>query len=93
MQVNKNVATVLHIDNNNLGPSSIIAFGEHDGGELYVNNVGKVSVRNTWHIFDGNVPHLTGPFKGERYCLIFFNTVGFGSASAERKATLVDAKE
>ena len=58
MQVNKNVVTMLHIDNNNLGPSLIVAFGEHNRGELYVHNVGKVSVRNTRYIFDGNVPHL-----------------------------------
>ena len=84
---------MLHIDNNNLGPSLIIAFGEHNGGELYVHNVGKVSVRNTRYIFDGNVFHLTCLFKGGRYCLISFSTVGFESASAEHKAKLVDAEQ
>ena len=33
-----------------LGPSLIITFGEHTGGELYVHGVGRVGVRNTWQI-------------------------------------------
>lgn len=81
IQVNKNYASALHIDSGNLGPSLIIALGAYTGGELYVHGVGKVDIQNRWHEFDGNVPHLTCPFEGMRYSLIYFTNQSYGLVS------------
>jgi len=88
IQVNKSVTCVLHVDKRNCGESLIIALGDFAKGELYVHGLGKVCVRNTWYKFDGNCPHLTCPFDGERYCIVYFSTAGFEAASSKDKQTL-----
>jgi hypothetical protein len=72
IQVNKNYRSVLHCDGNNLGPSLSASLGSFTGGKLYVHGQGMLDVRRRFCEFSGNVPHLTCPFEGERYCLIFF---------------------
>lgn len=78
IQVNKSYASSLHVDSGNLGPSLVICLGDYTRGELYVHGVGKVNVHNRWQMFDGNVPHLTCPFEGERFCVIYFSNQSYG---------------
>lgn len=71
IQVNKNVVSPPHIDQNNVGPSYIIALGDFEGGELVIE--GKAyNIRNRWKKFDGRKGHWIKPFRGERYSLVFF---------------------
>merc|ERR1719162_1908735 len=77
IQVNKNYASALHVDSGNLGPSLIIGLGDFKKGNVYVHGVGELPVRGQWQLFDGNVPHLTCPFVGERYTLIFFTNQSY----------------
>lgn len=72
IQVNKG-GSALHVDSINCGPSIIQAFGKFTGGKLWsLDKPSKsASVRSlTW--MDGNVPHITLPFKGERYSVVYF---------------------
>ena len=71
IQVSKSFATALHSDANNLGPSLTTCLGTFSGGHLYVHGIGMVNVHERFYEFNGNVPHLTCPFKGDRYCIIF----------------------
>lgn len=77
IQVNKNYASALHVDSGNLGPSLIIGFGDYKRGNVYVHGMGELPVHNQWQLFDGNVPHLTCPFVGNRYTLIFFTNQSY----------------
>ena len=43
----------------------------------------KVNIRHRWFFFDGNVPHMTTPYRGERYSLVFYR-FGFRSRIPER---------
>ena len=79
IMVNKGTSA-LHVDSINCGPSYIVSFGDHRGGELwqYKNErVGKV-----WHILnkltltDGLLPHMTLPYRGERYSIVYYNNKG-----------------
>ena len=71
----KNTQSPLHVDALNCGPSCIVAFGDFDGGELWVHGRGALDVK-TPQTFDGNTPHATLPWRtpvaGERYSAIFF---------------------
>ncbi|KAH8059915.1 hypothetical protein JL720_13726 [Aureococcus anophagefferens] len=65
----------LHVDALNCGPSCIVAFGDFEGGELWVHGRGAIDVK-TPQTFDGNraaaaLPWRT-PVAGERYSAIFF---------------------
>ena len=74
--INKNYASRVHVDKNNVGPSIIKAFGDFSGGELLVWPGGKTvmayDVSGGLTIFDGNVHHAANDFTGERFSLIFF---------------------
>jgi len=80
IQVNRNFPGNYHVDKNNKGPSVGLFLGEPGlkGGDLYVfnrkKNRGKVHgvMKKKWLVFDGNDPHMTTPFKGTRYSVIFF---------------------
>lgn len=72
IQINKNQQCAPHKDTNNHGPSYIIGLGDYTGGELVINKMRKVSIRNKFVMFDGTELHETTPFKGERYSLVFF---------------------
>jgi len=75
--VNKSFATSLHCDANNLGRSLTICLGDFTGGELYVHGEGQVNLSSKFYEFDGNIPHLTCPFEGERFCIIFFTNQSY----------------
>ena len=43
-----------------------IAVGSRLRGRLH-------NIRHRWHKFNGNVPHMTMPYKGERFSLVYYN--------------------
>ena len=71
----------MHVDKKNVGPSVVIALGDHTGGEIWQASAkidgqeifgGPIFAHNEAHYFDGNVPHCTLPFEGERYSIIAY---------------------
>jgi hypothetical protein len=77
IQVNKNYLSALHVDKNNLGPSYIVGIGDYEEGGLWVQTHGEVNCKHRWQLFDGNIPHLTLPYTGTRYTLIYFSQQSF----------------
>ena len=79
IQYNKNHACSKHKDGRNVGVSYIIGLGDYTGGELIVfdeedKNPVKHNIRNKFFKFNGSKHfHVTAPFKGERYTMVFFN--------------------
>ena len=72
LQLNYNYAARKHVDGNNLGPSAIIALGEHTGGELWTENKGTLNATGAWRFFNGTKLHETQPFQGTRISVIAF---------------------
>ena len=75
IHLNKNVVCPPHRDDNNIGPSMIVSFGDYDGCELVVG--GKVvDTKHRPIIFDGSrIDHMNLPtLVGNKYSLVFFNT-------------------
>ena len=56
----------LHVDANNEGDSLILALGDFDGGELWVEGRGALDVRRRWQRFDGTRAHATLPWWRRR---------------------------
>lgn len=71
IQINKNITSPPHVDKNNVGPSYIIALGDYEGGELFVEGQ-SYNIKNKFFKFDGKKGHWTAPFVGTRYSIIFF---------------------
>ena len=76
--VNRNWPGTLHVDRNNVGPSMMLTVGSENfkGGDLYVHNLkggGKnLKTRNRFVSFDGNDAHMTHPYSGTRYSMVFY---------------------
>ena len=69
--------SALHVDQMNLGPSILLAFGDFHGGELWTMAQPNSSLNvRTGKMMDGNIPHITLPFEGERFSAVFFNMKG-----------------
>ena len=66
----------MHCDRSNDGPSAIVALGDFSGGQLWTADRGVLPCRREVRLFNGNQPHCTLPFKGERYSLIYFSSSG-----------------
>jgi hypothetical protein len=73
----------LHVDSKNVGRSVVITLGDHEGGEIWQASAeidgqeipgGPIFAHNEPHYFDGNIPHCTLPFEGERYSIIAYLT-------------------
>jgi hypothetical protein len=80
IQVNHNYKTKKHIDQNNIGRSLAISFGDFTGGELVVEGH-KYQTKLHPLIFNGALKeHYNMPIKGDRYSLVYF-------VSAPAKAT------
>jgi len=62
----------LHVDQSNCGPSYIVALGDYEGGELYQYPATVLDIREKPVSCNGLLPHITLPFVGERYSLVFF---------------------
>lgn len=74
-QVNKNYECAEHVDKHNDGPSVMIALGEYTGGRLRLTETGEeLDAKDRFVHFDGRRPHMTTPFEGERFTLVFFPT-------------------
>ena len=72
IQINQG-GCALHVDTLNQGKSLIVSFGDHSGGELYEYPDKITNIKNRLHEFSGLVPHMTLPFEGERYSVVFFS--------------------
>ena len=66
VQVNYNYCARRHVDGNNLGPSYIVALGEHTGGGLWTADRGVLDCRRRWRAFDGTKEHETRPLPAPR---------------------------
>ena len=75
IMVNKG-GSALHVDKMNDGPSLIVSLGDHIGGDLWQFPNKRLNVRNRICPCDGRLPHITLPYEGERYSLVFFNMKG-----------------
>ena len=75
IHLNKNVVCPPHKDDNNIGPSMIVSFGDYEGCELVVGGR-VVDTKYRPIIFDGSrVEHMNIPtLVGTKYSLVFFNT-------------------
>lgn len=69
-------SSALHVDKGNCGPSLIIAVGNHTGGKLWQYPGTELKVKNRLVECDGRLPHITLPFEGERYSVVYFNMKG-----------------
>lgn len=81
---------MLHVDKGNVGTSFIITLGDHTGGDLWLHGLGRFTVHNTFVKFDGNDPHATYPFKGERFSLVFFTCKSYASVSNHDREWLLN---
>ena len=74
MQFNKNVQTALHVDNNDLGMQMLLGCGSYRGGQLFIasHQPYKFDVNRKFCLMQGACPHMTFPFEGTRYTIIFF---------------------
>ena len=68
--------SALHVDSMNCGRSLIIALGDHVGGDLWQYPGKVLEIRDRLMECNGCLPHITMPFEGERYSLVFFNIAG-----------------
>ena len=66
------MVSTLHIDGNNNGPSIIVSLGLHTGGQLwqYPGDILNIAAKLTE--CDGLIPHVTLPYEGERYSLVYY---------------------
>ena len=65
--------SALHVDMMNAGPSAIVSFGQHKGGNLWQYPDKELFIRNRLARCDGLLPHITLPFEGERYSIVYYN--------------------
>lgn len=76
--INYNYAAAPHHDvNHEDGRARIIALGDFEGGELNIEGIGDINIRNEWYDFDGTILHSTKPFIGERYSLVYFTHISW----------------
>ena len=76
--VNKNLRCNKHVDKMNKGLSWITACGDYTGGQLRVYKGGgndteyvDHDIHDKWLLFDGQNPHETLPFTGNRFVVIY----------------------
>lgn len=75
IHVNHNVVCPRHIDPKNIGESLLVSFGDYEGGELEIENVGTFDTNCRPIIFNGSTHyHWNKPIlSGNKYSLVFFN--------------------
>jgi hypothetical protein len=79
INTNKNFPGYLHVDSKNVGPSVMITVGRVvQGGELWYEGQ-RVPTLGQALLFDGNLPHMTLPYKGEgaRYSIVCYTYKGW----------------
>ena len=72
IQLNVDTVADLHCDSNNEGPSLIITLGKYTGGEFMIEGSPEVNLQGKVWRFNGNLPHKSFPFTGNRISLIWF---------------------
>jgi hypothetical protein len=82
VHVNKNYPGSLHTDFNNAGDSRMIVVGGGEGdvkgGQLWYQ--GKlIETKDRIVAFDGNLPHMTMPYEGDRYSIILYTFGGIAT--------------
>ena len=65
-------ASTLNIDGNNNGPSVIVSLGLHTEGQLWQLPGDILTIAAKPTECNGLVPHVTLPYVGERYSLVFY---------------------
>jgi hypothetical protein len=74
--VNQNYKASPHRDKGNVGPSTVVAFGEYEGGELEIYEGEKKGVYNVKHqpvVTDfSKALHSVRDFTGNRYSLVYY---------------------
>merc|ERR1712217_476659 len=69
-----------HIDFDNIGPFYGLALGDFEGGGICVESspfeVTEVDTRQRLGKIDGRFPHWVAPYTGERYSVIYYQTLG-----------------
>ena len=88
VMINKG-SSALHVDRMNLGPSVIVSLGDHTGGELWQYPDRVIKIRNKPKLTDGLLPHMTLPYKGERFSLVYFNMYGNRSPLSREDAVFL----
>jgi len=79
--LNKNVKALAHRDGSNVGTSMIIGIGDYSGGGLYIENLQTHElilhdIKYQPVYFNGYLSlHETEDFVGDRYTIIYYNTM------------------
>ena len=71
---NKNLKCARHVDRNK-GISYFAMFGDFTGGGLFVetpDGVKHLTEKRVWYEFDGQHPHWTEDFTGDRYSIVAY---------------------
>jgi hypothetical protein len=77
--------SALHVDKSNCDLSAIVSFGDHEGGELWQYPGKILSIRNRPKLCHGSLPHITLPYEGERYSIVYYNLFKNDSRRPDRK--------
>jgi hypothetical protein len=75
--------SALHVDSLNSGKSLIVGLGDYTGGDLWQYPDDVLDIYKKLKSCDGRLPHMTLPFKGERFSLVFFNMAGNHKAPSQ----------
>jgi hypothetical protein len=71
VQVNQG-SSALHVDTADMGSELIMSLGAHTGGELYQYPRDVLDIKGRLVECKGLLPHMTLPFEGERYSVVYF---------------------
>ena len=75
VQINHNFRCLPHKDKKNVGDTYIFCLGVYDGGELVIEG-DEYNIYKKPHCFNGNkLLHWTNEFNGERFAIIYFNSL------------------
>ena len=76
IQVNRG-GSGLHVDSLNCGDSRIVSCGSHTGGDLWtLESPNPLRIKGKLRRINGNIPHVTLPYTGERFSLVYFTLQG-----------------
>ena len=73
VHINHNVICPRHRDSKNQGNSTIIAFGDYSGGELYLEDGRIIDIRRPFTFNGSQIEHWNEGLSGEKYSLVFFS--------------------
>lgn len=72
IQINKNLLTKRHQDDNNTGDTVMFCVGQYKGGGLGLDTGAVDTYKRPYRFNGGETYHWTEPFEGDRYCVIYF---------------------